>query len=1074
MVKTTKLMGAAALALSTAFAGGAMTLGATASAQDATSGALTGSVSDTSGNPISGATVTVTSNDRGFTRTATTSATGSYRVPQLPTGTYTVSISAGGFDGVSNENIRISLSSTADYSATLVAAGSGDEVVVSGQAQSISAFDANTTGLTVDVGELSARIPVQRDISSVAILAPGTAQTDTGFTAGTNRGASATQIGIAGGSVGENVFYINGFNISDFNDFIGASVVPFEFYDQVEVKTAGTSAEFGRATGGFVNATTKSGSNEFEGGFKVFWAPDELREAPQTTFVDDGSGSLTPLNANYLDETDELEANLFLSGPIIEDKLFFYALYAPKDDKQTDILNTNAFIETNDSTFWGGKIDFFLTDTQHFEYTYFKDEETYVTDIYDALIGADGFQTGVDFESEVRTQLLKTGGDNHIYKYSGQWTDWFTLSASYGEGINLNQNLGSNAGGVFAAFDDVTGERLTNYAVGLTETTTNERKSYRVDADIFANFLGEHQIRFGYDREELSAAFDDKYAGPSFSFVGNSQWANVRGAAETAPGSGLYAYETTGAFFTVLNRNEDGSINEFEVRSRVADGFFETENEAFYVQDAWSIHPNVTLNLGVRAETFSNSNSDGEVFFDTDTLISPRLGANWDVLGDSTLQIGGFYGRYYLPVATNTNFRLAGNERDTTNTYTAQAGFDLNNPLDANGQITNATLDSSEVNSNGFTADTFESVASNLEPQYVDEFVASVRHTITDASPFYFGGLFDNWDVGLTFTSRELFDALEDAAVDAAVLAYCDENGISGCEATWSGFHHYVLINPGGDIEYATDELPNQLGTVVPITIDGSFLPEAERTYKAVSLEWERPFDGKWSFRGNYTWSDLEGNYEGSVKSDIAQTDAGLTQDFDQPGLTDGTFGKLPQHREHQLKMWGNYAVTDDFFIGANFSLSSPRQFGCLGHHPTDQFAVLYGEASFFCLPQGTEGDYYTPSPVIGFDEATIQSIRPNNLAGDGVTQLTPRGSQLESDWITEVNLSFVYTPPAADDRLSVRLDVFNVFDEQGVTDLNEIGESGNFLGYRPDPNYGLPRGYQTPREMRVGIEYKF
>src|SRR3546814_7178177 len=68
-----------------------------------------------------------------------------------------------------------------------------------------------------------------------------------------------------GSSVSENVFYVNGLNITDFRQGLGSVTVPFEFYETVDVKNGGYPAEFGRATGAFVNATTKSGSNEFHG-----------------------------------------------------------------------------------------------------------------------------------------------------------------------------------------------------------------------------------------------------------------------------------------------------------------------------------------------------------------------------------------------------------------------------------------------------------------------------------------------------------------------------------------------------------------------------------------------------------------------------------------------------------------------------------------------------------------------------------------------------------------------------------------------------------------------------------------
>ena len=292
------------------------------------------------------------------------------------------------------------------------------------------------------------------------------------------------------------------------------------------------------------------------------------------------------------------------------------------------------------------------------------------------------------------------------------------------------------------------------------------------------------------------------------------------------------------------------------------------------------------------------------------------------------------------------------------------------------------------------------------------------------------------------------------------------------------------LVNPGGDIQYSTNDAPISNGVdFVDITIDGSFLPEVERTYKALTFDWERPFDGKWAFRGNYTWSDTEGNYEGSVKSDNGQTDAGITTDFDQPGFTDGSFGKLPNHRAHQLKLWGTYAITERLTAGANYSMTSPRKFGCTGVHPTDDFAALYDGNAWYCLPSDFDsftdptgnGFVYQQNTTFGVNSGTDLLLPASTQTLEAVASLTPRGSQLESDWIHTLNLQLAYQPEFANDHMTLRVDVFNVFNSQGVTDIDETGmQGGSFLPIYVDPNYGAPRSYQAPRSVRLGMSLDF
>ena len=71
---------------------------------------------------------------------------------------------------------------------------------------------------------------------------------------------------------------MNGLNITDFRAFLGASLIPFEFYRTLDVKTGGYQAEYGRALGGVTSAVTKSGSNELQGGAIFSYAPNWARE----------------------------------------------------------------------------------------------------------------------------------------------------------------------------------------------------------------------------------------------------------------------------------------------------------------------------------------------------------------------------------------------------------------------------------------------------------------------------------------------------------------------------------------------------------------------------------------------------------------------------------------------------------------------------------------------------------------------------------------------------------------------------------------------------------------------------
>ena len=326
-------------------------------------------------------------------------------------------------------------------------------------------------------------------------------------------------------------------------------------------------------------------------------------------------------------------------------------------------------------------------------------------------------------------------------------------------------------------------------------------------------------------------------------------------------------------------------------RTYINGGVFKSKNEAYYLQDSWSLlNDRVTLQLGVRNDRFENKNVAGDTYYKSGNNWAPRLGFSADPFGDGLTKIYGSYGRTFLPVAANTNIRLAGSELDYTR-YFALSGVNADGtpqigaPLTAFAGATacpDTGVKNCRINQAGQVTPTDATVSKNLKAQSVTEYILGAERK--------FG---DRWSAGIYYTHRELDRALEDAAIDAAVNEYCVDEGIATyaqCSAIYSGFHQYVLINPGDPQRITlSDPLPGETKVrTIDFTAAQLGYPKATRDYDAVTVQFERAFDGKWSLQGSYTWSRLYGNYEGAVKSDNGQTDAGLTTDFDQPGLTNG------------------------------------------------------------------------------------------------------------------------------------------------------------------------------------------
>jgi hypothetical protein len=977
----------------TGLAVGAIAISAPAVAQDVSASSLTGTVTDNAGNAVGGASIVVTSQDRGFSRTATTSAGGSFTISGLPVGTYDVMITGDGIAPTRIEGVAVAIGGS-NYSFSAEApSADGSEIVVLGTATRTVDFSGTATGVVFDVQNIVETVPVPRNIEAIQLLTPQVTSGDSAFGG----------VSIGGSSVAENIYYINGMNITNFRTFVGGTTVPFEFYDQVQVKTGGYQAEFGRNTGGAVIALTRSGSNELQGGLNIYWAPNDLRQTSPNTFA----------QQNEFDEREQLEGNFWASGPVIKDRLFFFGFYNPRKFTQSDTAD-NGDVTTRkiDSPFYGGKLDLNIIDGHRVEATYFSDDQ-------DEYVELNGSPT-----------TFFSGGENYIFKYTGAMTDWFTLSALYGKS-KFNQTTQGADDLVPYVLDGRTNPALDYIAgnpAGVIDIGDDTRENYRVDADFFFDAFGEHHVRMGWDRENLTAVNATIYSGGTY-------YRYYRSGAAGALG-GLIAPNT----------------DYVRVRELTSGGEFESINTAWYIQDSWDVTDRINLSLGVRNDTFENRDGLGETFTKLKNLWQPRLGINFDPIGDRRARLSAFYGRFYLPVAANTNIRLAGSEEFYQDWYTLPVG-----PGGVyNGDLVNpdlGTLVQADVLSPGGVAPPTTLRSKNLEPQYLDEFIVGGEYT------------FDNrMRVSANVTYRTLGAVLEDVDFDGSgnyysiVDAFCATQTQAWCNPMVSptvGSGGYVLINPGADlIVDAQDDNGDLHELVIPNSFFG--LPEAERDYWSAEFKWERPFDGTWGALASYVWSESKGNYEGGVKSDNGQDDTGLTQDFDEIGWMDGANGYLPNHRRHTFKVFGNYAPNDRWNIGVNAILQSPRKFGCQGTYPIIDFpdgtsrATRNLASSWYCNAQ----------------------IELGNVDGT-LNEPVGRGSVFNSDWNKRIDLQIAYNMPIVGDS-SVRfsVEVFNLLNFKSKLDFNEFGDKDD--PDNPNENYMLPTVYQTPRYVRFGASFRF
>jgi len=939
----------------------ATTLGFSAGAlAQATDGAVRGTVEGVGSNAI----VEVQDVARGTTRSNAIDSNGNFRVDGLAPGNYQVRILQNG-QVVDSIYVQVTLGGATRVTMG-TSAGEIQEIVATGRRMRAIDTSIAESGLVIS-SEALLELPVNRDLTAVALLAPGT-------TRGDNRFGNLASFG--GASVAENTSFINGLNTTNFRTGVGFSQVPFEFYETLQIKTGGYSAEYGRSTGGVMNAVTKSGSNEWDLGVNVYYN-DELATSPNTFAA-----------ANHVDENSSTTADIYASGPIIPDRLFFYALYSDdsKDQRYAGIKSQRDYDYKINEGFWGVKLDGYITPDHKVELTAFSDKRTGIETSY--LFDPQNFSRG----TELGDTLYEEGGKNWIATYRGMFGDNLQVSVSYGEN-EANRTIAPATAGIPAVYEAPSFTALGDWTSFTISKGDDTREMSRIDFS-WTGFNA-HEIKVGLDREDNASNESTQNSGGVY-WLQDPNNLNFGCTPAQCP-SGATARKRT-----------------YDVG-----GYFETRSYSYYIQDIWEVNEKLTLELGIRNETFENMNADGGVFVEVEDQWAPRLSAVYDPTGNGRSKYFASYGQYFLPIAANTNIRMAGNE-----TF-IQEFYDWNGTsMDAQFVPTNlGPIYRTQVFGDGTVPDTRSVTDANLEAMYQDEFILGYQHTLASGLTLGVKGIY-----------RELGTTIEDVAIDAAVISYYNSNGgwtgDDPVEDVFSGFHQYVLTNPGADMEVY---IPEQ-DEVIILTAAQLGYPKAKRSYEAIELTADIPFQKRWSTSLSYTWSRSEGNHEGYVKSDNAQDDAGITQNFDQPGLVDGSFGKLPNDRTHTFKAYGTYQFDNGIRLGANALVQSGRPISCFGLHPTDTFAAAYGASSHFC---GGE--------------------------------MVKRGSLGRTSTITNLDLSVQYDFNIANRDVLVSLDLFNVLNSERKIRVSEEGDTSGGL---PDVDFGKISAYQSPRAIRLSARF--
>jgi hypothetical protein len=295
---------------------------AMASGQSTTQGAIAGTVFDTTNAAIPNAKVVIHNDATGADQTATSSASGEFRAPQLTPGIYTVTVTAAGFATQKNVNVVVEVNEATELDPHLTTGETATAVTVTAEVPVLK-FESADFGGHLDNKEIEA-IPVNnRRWSTLALLTPGVVNDANGFGLLSFRAIASVANNVEIDGADDNQAFFSeerGRTRAGYSTSQGA-------VREFQVQTGVYSAEFGRAMGGVVNSVTKSGGNQMHGE-AYFYNRNSSRSAFQPFATNTVYNSTTGqyVTSPYRPKDNRNQYGLAIGGALKKDKLFwFYA-----------------------------------------------------------------------------------------------------------------------------------------------------------------------------------------------------------------------------------------------------------------------------------------------------------------------------------------------------------------------------------------------------------------------------------------------------------------------------------------------------------------------------------------------------------------------------------------------------------------------------------------------------------------------------------------------------------------------------------------------------------------------------
>jgi Carboxypeptidase regulatory-like domain len=570
--------------------------------QSRETGAIIGRVTDEEANPLPGVTLTLSSEKLMGARTGISDGQGGFRFPALPPGDYMLKAELQGFGTVVNENIRLTTTTTLSLDVRMKPATVQEQVTVIAKNPTVDVKSTETASVTLS-DEILRNIPNNQFSADLVELAPAV-NVGVAYGAGYGRGISWQMDGVGVGDPAGGTAWV----------FLDYNII-----EEAKVMGVGLPAEYGNFTGVIFNTVTKSGGNEFSGHFEVDFQghPARVAQGLKGTFPG-GSFWGTENNGAYVKDypalTSPLSAltdmNAHLGGPIIKDKLWFFAgaqWYRSQDwvtgfpfaqdyKEPRFFLKLSSQLSSKTSATFSGEYD-------NYNGTYRG---------AGARVMPDATRDQIDPEHVLNFTLT------HIFSPS----TFFDVKAAYFSGYyNLEPRTGRDTPMHYFLNDnpDIPGNQARWKFYNWGSWAEHDRSRLQANASLThyaEKFIkGSHDFKFGveFERSRLRDAF--AYTGANhmryYDYWGYGYYGNYS----------AYQYEGYTIKDTMLR----------------LEGF---------AQDSWQVTKRLNVSIGVRASQLwgKMDGVSGTVY--KSSRIAPRLGFTFDLLGDRTTVLKAHYGEF--------------------------------------------------------------------------------------------------------------------------------------------------------------------------------------------------------------------------------------------------------------------------------------------------------------------------------------------------------------------------------------------------------------------------------------------